>query len=176
MRIRMLVPAAVALAVLTACGSKDGGDKVASLSSPATTTSAQQGGTDEDKALAYAKCMREHGVNMPDPETGGGGIGITIPDGTDKSTADAADAACKSLLPNGGTAAPVSAEDLDKQRKVAQCLREHGVDVPDPTAEDPGIKIQNNSATDQDKVRAAMEACQPAGGVGGETHSNGAGK
>ena len=32
----------------------------------------------EDAALDYAKCMREHGVDVPDPKPGAGGFGIQI--------------------------------------------------------------------------------------------------
>ena len=31
-----------------------------------------------DNALAFAKCMREHGIDMPDPEFGDGGRGFTM--------------------------------------------------------------------------------------------------
>ncbi len=33
-----------------------------------------------DGALAFARCMREHGVDMPDPRVGGegGGVAVTI--------------------------------------------------------------------------------------------------
>jgi hypothetical protein len=142
-----------------------GGDGVASLSTPnsssAAAPAADAGQTDGDKARAFAKCMREHGVNMPDPQTGDGKIRIKIDGKVDKSTMDKANEACKSLLPNGGDRGPVSAEDLDKMRGVAKCLRAHGMDVPDPTADDPGIKMKAGEGTDQRKVEAAMRECDP---------------
>ncbi|GHF21842.1 hypothetical protein GCM10017786_64950 [Amycolatopsis deserti] len=172
MRVRLVLAAAGLLAVLTACGSDGGGSGVASLSSPASTTkSAPAAGTEEDQARAFAKCMREHGVDMPDPKTDGGGINVTVPEGVDRQKAEEATEACKGLLPNAGAPKAISPEDLDRQRQLAKCLREHGVNVPDPTADDPGIKIQG-SGPDDPRYVAAMEACQQYAGKGGETQNN----
>jgi hypothetical protein len=164
-RLRRVAVTGCALALLTGCAQNGNASKVASISSATTTAAASTTASDEDQALAYVRCMREHGIAMPDPKTDGGGIGVTIPDGADRSKVDAATEACKSLMPNGGASKPVSAEDLDKLRQVAKCLREHGVDVPDPTAADPGIKVEANGAN-KDKIDAAMRACnslRPAG-------------
>ncbi|GAA3815959.1 hypothetical protein [Amycolatopsis tucumanensis] len=172
MRVRLVLAAAGLLAVLTACDSDGGGSGVASLSSPASTTKAAAAGTEEDQARAYAKCMREHGVDMPDPKAGdGGGIGITIPEGVDRQKAEEATEACKDLLPNGGAPKAVSPEDLDRQRQMAKCLRDHGLDVPDPTADEPGIRIQG-SGPDDPRMTAAMEACQQYSPPGAETQNN----
>ena len=63
---------------------------------PAQMTPEQQ-----DAMLAFAKCMREHGVDMPDPEFGTaaaavmiGGDGIAF----DSPTFKAADEACRSIM------------------------------------------------------------------------------
>ena len=65
--------------LLAACGGGSGGDPpgVASLDEGAATTtgneSATGGETTDDPAeagLAFAECMREHGIDMPDPEGG----------------------------------------------------------------------------------------------------------
>src|SRR5437762_10889637 len=90
-RWRVTLLAAASFALVTACGATPSGTKVASLSSPsATPTSEQQasdGRSDEDKIRDFTKCMREHGVDIPEPTqapkggtTGGGkgGAGIVI--------------------------------------------------------------------------------------------------
>jgi hypothetical protein len=73
------------------------------------------------RALAFAECMREHGVEMPDPqfdENGGIGIMIGGPDGPriDPETMQAAQEACGELMgPPPGTddaAAPQSSAGI----------------------------------------------------------------
>jgi hypothetical protein len=147
----------------TACAGSgdDGGDGVASISgtnTPSSSAAKDDPDDDIDQMRAYAKCMREHGVNMPDPEVDGdGGVSMSI-DGTDKATTDKADKECKHLMPNGGAPPEVSAEDLDRMREEAQCLRDHGVDAKDPTADNPGIQIEGGGPDDE-KTRKAMEEC-----------------
>jgi hypothetical protein len=62
--------------------------------------------TERAKALAamtrYVKCMRKHGVPMPDPFSGAGaGVGIRLPPSVDPNAPQVkrADAACRQLLP-----------------------------------------------------------------------------
>src|SRR5215216_639521 len=65
------VVAVVALAVvLGACSSGRGGPSVASLEDPGGSAAPQSSApTDPQEAfLAYSACMRENGVDMPDPE------------------------------------------------------------------------------------------------------------
>jgi hypothetical protein len=167
--------------LVTACGGEpEDGDGVASMSDGETSSSAAPAddGTDIDKMREYASCMKKHGieVEVSEPEPGGkGGMGMSV-DGADKEKVDKADKECKKLLPNGGEPPKPSAEDLDRARKMAQCLREHGLDVPDPTMEDPGIKI-GSSGDDQAKVDEAMKACQPEGAESdAKVNSDGGGK
>lgn len=158
-------------ALVTACGSEPGNDGVASLSDKETPSSTKPDDPDNaaDQARAYAKCMRENGVDMKDPEVSqDGGVGIAI-EGGDKAKVDKADKACRHLMPNGGEPPKPSPEDLDRMRKEAQCLRDHGIDVADPTMDDPGIKIEGGGPDDE-KFRKAMEECSDGKGsvsVGG---------
>ena len=63
-----------------------------------------------DAALKFARCVRSHGVDVPDPKAGGGGIQIKLrggpggPGGPNPSSAtfQAAQSACQSDLPGGG--------------------------------------------------------------------------
>jgi hypothetical protein len=54
-----------------------------------------------DSLLAYTQCMREHGVDMPDPDlsSGGGMIDLGSADGDEF---EAADNECRPLLANLG--------------------------------------------------------------------------
>ncbi len=161
-------------ALVTACGGGGGGDGVASLSDGNTPSSGRQepAQSDVDQMREYTKCMREQGIDMPDPEVEDGGVSMSIKDG-DKEKVDKADKVCKKLLPNGGEPPKPSAEDLDAMRDEAKCLREHGLDVPDPTMDDPGIKI--DAGDDPDKANRAMEACGDGKGSV-SVHSDGGGK
>ena len=56
----------------------------------------------QDKMLEFAQCMRDNGVDFPDPDVSGGGGRIQIggPGGIDPSSKDfqAAQEACQSIL------------------------------------------------------------------------------
>ncbi|MFD9076079.1 hypothetical protein [Streptomyces lasiicapitis] len=164
-------------AVLTACsdgssqaagGDGKGGGNVAG-EKPAPTSP-------EDRGLAYAKCMRENGVDkFPDPEQGGGGIRIGPGSGVDPESSQFKEAqeACKELSPQG-EGGPNGGKPLDsaKVAEWARCMRENGVPkFPDPEI-DGGAMVIDMSAVgmqgDDPKFQQAMEACQdkrPAGGV-----------
>ncbi|HEV2781651.1 MAG TPA: hypothetical protein VGX25_19885 [Actinophytocola sp.] len=170
MSVRTVLLAAALLALVSGCsGGEAPASQVASISGSQQPSgeapAGDDGKTDEDKAREYAKCMRDHGVNMKDPEiTEGGGVGLSI-EGTDPETVKKAETECKSLLPNGGKPPTPDAEQLDRMRETAKCLREHGINVQDPTVDDPGIKIEGG---DKEKVDEAMKACgesPPAGGA-----------
>src|SRR4051794_32085321 len=81
-RLPVLVLLAAGLGAGAACsGSGSGGaNGVASIQTAAGKTASDHPAekdkaktSPEDAALAFARCMREHGVDMPDPDTGGGG-------------------------------------------------------------------------------------------------------
>ncbi|MEV0589820.1 hypothetical protein [Nonomuraea cavernae] len=61
---------------------------------------------DQAKFIAYAKCMREHGVKMPDPKFDGGQAAMGVPAEAGVSPESPvmknADKACKPLLPQPG--------------------------------------------------------------------------
>ena len=99
------------------------------------------GGSKQDKAfegaLKFAKCMREHGIDMPDPQrTGSGGIKQTV-NGKPGSRAamEAAQKACQKYMQIGGGKAPSAAEQAKVRNAMlayAKCMRDNGVDMPDP--------------------------------------------
>jgi hypothetical protein len=173
------IVAALALAAMVAaCTGTAGGPGVATLDDPSASsapTPSPSAVTPQDAALAFARCMRENGVDMPDPivETDGGGgisIGQAGPDSTvSKDAFREADETCRhfmeAAMPEAGP--PLSAEDMDKMLAFAQCMREHGVDMEDPTA-DGGIRVQIGGSTQGDsggapvfeaELEAAHEAC-----------------
>jgi hypothetical protein len=101
--------------------------------------------THRDKAMKFAKCMRDHGVSaFPDPDASGE---LTIDGIVNRSSLDPsapawkqAIRACKNLQPPGFTGHKRSAEQQRAALKFAACMRENGVeDFPDPTADAPLI-------------------------------------
>jgi hypothetical protein len=162
------------LALATGCsGGGDDTGKIASISSAPKSGEPQAAnatGTEEDQMRAFAKCMRDHGVDMADPEmspdgkgsriTVKGAQGVAPGSGPDTGALDTANEACKSLLPNGGEMKPMNPEELDKARADAKCMRDHGVDMPDPDPAGGGRTMRiGGSDVDKDKMEAAMKAC-----------------
>ena len=101
------------------------------------------GGKQGRGLLAYASCMRSHGVpNFPDP-SGSEGIPkqavISAAKAVGNSQFEAAEHDCKQLLPAGGSlggrpSRTVTAQDQQYYLKAATCMRSHGIaDFPDPS-------------------------------------------
>lgn len=165
------VPLALVLSV-AGCSGSDGGVKVASVSGTASPSAGPNGDaaglSEQDKALKFAQCMRDHGVPMEDPQIDGGRVQIRVGGGggpvdkskVDKSKLDAAQQECKEYAPgggpNGGNPDPQAMENM---RKMAQCMRENGVpNFPDPEPAG-GIKIDGSVADDPD-FPAAQQKCE----------------
>jgi hypothetical protein len=71
---------ALALAVAACGGGKTNG--VASLAGATQTTSGGNAGGSQDErqaALNWARCMRQHGINLPDPKFTASGIDQPLP-------------------------------------------------------------------------------------------------
>jgi hypothetical protein len=166
--------------LVTACGSPGDGDGVASMTSASNSpnssarAASDDGKDDLDKMRDYARCMRANGIDMADPkDDGSGGGGISI-EGGDKAKVDKANEKCKHLMPNGGEPEKPTAEDLDRMRQTAKCLREHGIEVKEPTMDSPGISVDAGSGgNDPDKVNKAMQECMP---EGAKTNTHGGSK
>jgi hypothetical protein len=161
----MLAVPAIALGVLLSagCGGKTAGSGIASASGAGAGNSAAPSPTPsvdrQQQVLNFARCMRAHGVNMADPIVSDGNISIQMPRNTDKQKADAAQQACKQYLPNGGVPPTLSPQQLEQARKYAQCMRQHGVDMPDPDPNNGGLRVRNGDPNDP-RFQAAEQACQ----------------
>lgn len=164
--LRALIPA---LLLTAACGTTG------------TSGSSPTAGSTAPSTLAYAQCMRAHGItDFPDPGSDGE-LSLNAAPGTDldpgNPTYQAADAACTALLPpKQAPPSGLAAANL----KYAQCMRAHGVsDFPDPKP-DGSLQVQAAPGTDLDPrnpaYKAADGACkqyQPNGGAGGGLSTGG---
>lgn len=171
----MLIRTSLAIGVLAlglaACGGGASGDDdgIASAGNePSTSASAKATGdakTEQQHIIEYVKCMRENGINMADPEfEDGGGVKMMMPDGTDDKKVQAAEQKCRALMPNGGEPPKASPEQLERSRKMSQCMRENGVpDFPDPD-ENGGIRIESKAGDgldpNSDKFKQADKICR----------------
>jgi hypothetical protein len=174
--VRWIALFVVAAGLLAACGngSDDGG--VASLGGGEASGATGTSGSNEDpeEALqAFAECMREHGVeDFPDPQIDeNGGIEIGAPvggeGGTDRKALDAAMEACQDLLPEdlgpseGGPAPEDQAALEDALLAYAQCMRDHGIDFPDPEFSEGGVTQGGGNFDPSDPAfQDADEACK----------------
>jgi hypothetical protein len=106
--------------------------------------SSTAGKSQASQLLAFAGCMRSHGLpNFPDPSTSGGGGAIQISPSSGVNPASpafkSAQASCHKLLPGGGPGSgPPSAQAKAQMLQVSACMRAHGISgFPDPTTSPP---------------------------------------
>jgi hypothetical protein len=125
-----------------------------SSAAPSGAAGQQADPAQQDAQLKFAQCMRQHGVNMPDPVPGQAQPALTAPDAATRQKIKDADTACSSLLPNGGQP---TAEETERVLKFTQCMRQHGVDMPDPKAGE-GLRMSLNFS--DPKAKAALGVCE----------------
>jgi hypothetical protein len=168
MRLNLLIRPLVAAVLTTsalalvACGGDSAGAE----------TAADRDKAMRDAQIAFARCMREHGIDMADPRPGQRGIQLAIPDGVTPAKAQAANDACKKYLDK--IKPPELSEAQQKQARDAalahaRCMREHGIDFPDPQFGANGeatIKIDKSSGIDPEdpKFQRAEKECRGKGG------------
>jgi len=193
-RWRMLAAVAVALGLAaTACGgSTPSAEGVATAGdgSKAKSTADTKPTDPQQAGLDFAKCMREHGVDVPDPQAGEGGMVMIGPgpgaggDTGGFSTSgppagfEDADKACRHFIEGliGDGPGPLDPKEQDRALKFAKCMRDNGVDMPDPDFSGGGIKVTigtpGSGGIDpgSETFQAAQKACGslfgPAGGAG----------
>ncbi len=159
--------------VVTGCG---GGPSTPHVASGATTTTTAspsvRSSTQATGLLAYASCMRSHGVpNFPDP-SGDGGIPkpavVSAMQKVSNSQANTAQSDCRSALPAGGSLSgqayhPVTVQDQKDYLKAAACMRSHGVpNFPDPDFSGGNVSFPIPSSTDTHSTQfnEARRTCQ----------------
>jgi hypothetical protein len=125
-----------------------------------------------ESAVKFAQCMRENGVeNFPDPQPDGGmAIRVGPESGIDPEEMEAAQKECEHLQEDirPQMSEADQAEFKEKALEHARCMREHGIDMPDPEFSGDGkvtMKMKRGEVNPEDpEFQAAQEAC---GGEGG---------
>jgi len=157
---------------LAACGGEDPATAGAGTARP-----------DDEAQLAFAKCMRAKGIDIPDPGAGGRPQRVRIPRNVSSAKLQSAMQTCRKET--GGGPPEMSDEQRTEFRdaalKFAKCMRANGVNMPDPSTDGPGggLLLRRGSGLNPDSpaFRRAMEKCQdelPLGGPGGPGRSGGA--
>jgi hypothetical protein len=175
MTTRILLAALAASASITvaACG---GGAKPTAAGGPS--------GKGVDAAskkamLDFAQCMRDHGVNMPDPKfDSNGGGSVQMGDGKtpiDAAKARSAQKACQHFQDQVKAPPMSDAQQADMRKRAlanSRCLRAHGFNMPDPQFDGGGrmtMQISKSSGIDPNdpKFQEASKTCAKESGIGG---------
>jgi hypothetical protein len=151
----------MSLLALAGCGGTAAGNGVASAGhgkGSGTPSAAVRSSTDPQEAqLKYARCLREHGVNMPDDpkDLPSGGLAIS----------DTAEKACKKWMQGVGTVLDANdPQTRDRFLKLARCMRAHGIDWPDPQPGSLGGPPPDYDGGDnKPKFDQALKACRQGG-------------
>lgn len=141
----------------TACSDEGGGTK--SGGSASTTEK-----TEEDQALEHRKCLREQGLEIPEPKPGENGMGVTIDGGSkSKQEMEKAFKACQDKAVGGGPK-ELSQAEKDKMVAFARCMRKNGFDMPDPKF-DGGMAqaMPAPKGSEMKKFEKADKACESVG-------------
>jgi hypothetical protein len=122
--------------------------------------------------VAFAQCMRDHGLaDFPDPSSSGE-MQINSGPGSDLDPSSAAfqsaQTACKKYEPSGGGGkGKPDPQMMARMLHFAQCMRAHGLpDFPDPKSDGGGISVAVHAGTNPNMdpnspvFQAAQQACQ----------------
>jgi hypothetical protein len=163
--IALLCAAALATALATACG------KPANDSAAAKANASAEAAEVANGQLDFAKCMRERGQNMPDPDPATRELIFPTNSSHERGSAwDLALHACQHFLPGGAVNPGGDAQELEQWRAFAVCMRAHDIGMSDPETTGANVgrmvihgRLENVPKTELQNdpgYRAAMQACK----------------
>lgn len=127
----------------------------------------------EEAELAHAQCMRDHGIDWPDPELVDGEWELRLDDDVDLESPayKAAEEECAQVRqeaqPEAGDDINVGdrarlEDEMDKMLEFAACMRDQGIDFPDPVMDDDGNISGPAGPMDGDweAFEAAKQTCE----------------
>tara|TARA_B100001113_G_C20820585_1_gene496526 strand:+ start:31 stop:630 length:600 start_codon:yes stop_codon:yes gene_type:complete len=168
--------------LVSACSSSDESQGVVSandLSSDTTATTTaeeviEEVASVEDAQLLLARCLRENGYDIKDPKNDESLQSVIGPiwlaadqKGREELQETIQTCAEENNIPLGGSAEfenpEAVADSLDTQLEFAQCLRENGIEVEDPSAESPLrpllIELVQSGQYLQTQIQEAADIC-----------------
>ena len=168
--------------LFSACSSSDESEGVVStndLSSDTTVTTIAEEVVEEvvsveDAQLLLARCLRENGYDITDPKNDESLQSVIGPiwlaadqKGRQELQETIQTCAEENNIPLGGSAEfenpEVVADLLDTQLEIAQCLRENGIEIEDPSSESPLrpllIELVQSGQYLQTQIQEASDIC-----------------
>jgi len=158
------------LSIFSAC--TIGGEEsqgVVSIESTTETTIVDEEITFEEGVLDFAQCMREEGINFPDPTFDIDGnpqfdnLEIENEEEFESAFENCEDILRKALPEQFDLDPEVEAALVDASLEFSQCMREQGIDFPDPKPGEFGFFAFRDADIDftSEAVQNAFEICQP---------------
>jgi hypothetical protein len=168
MTLRPLAAALLAASAfgVAACGGND----------PSPASSSSGTAADDDKLreaqVKFAQCMREQGIDMPDPKPGGGPQTFKVggDSGIDPQEFERASKECDKYRKDIRPELSEEEQQEFKERALewARCMREQGIDVPDPQFGGDGeVRIMGGPQRmdpEDPEFQAAQKECGEPGG------------
>jgi hypothetical protein len=166
------------LVALGACSGGDDGSEVASVDGGGEAASESEGeGTaaepaSEEEVLDYFECLRSNGVDIEDPtfdaegniDLGDSGLD---PGDVDREALQGAQDVCGEFPQvAGGMTSADQSELEDGMVELAECMRDQGIDMPDPDFDGGAGSIFGDIDTEDPEFQAAFDECRDTlGGV-----------
>ena len=158
------------VAVFAAC--TIGGEEsqgVVTIESTTVTTGVDEETTFEEGVLEFAQCMREEGINFPDPTFDiDGNPQFDNLEIENEEEFESAFENCEDILRNAlpeqfDLDPEVEAALVDASLEFSQCMRDQGIDFPDPKPGEFGFFAFRDADIDfsSEAVQDAFEICQP---------------
>ena len=176
---RTAVVAMGVLALASCSKSGDAGIAHLSTSSNPTASASPSAGTSEEQALKFAQCMRDNGVDFPDPTVDANGNlsfqgafrqaqsgGLNPGDSTFRDAMTACQDLMKGLTLGGGRAGGAFDSSAIQAAMLAYttCLRGQGLDVGDITFGGPGLRGGPGSGSGTTSGSNPDPTVRPSGG------------
>ena len=180
-------------AVVMAAGcAKPQDDGIATANGGTAKQQAEISDDPQERMRRFAQCMRDNGVDMPDPQVIEGGDGefkvemgtgaappeavakteVITPSAEEMAKFKRAHEACQQFMPEGGPMGKPDPQAQEQMREFSKCMRDNGVpNFPDPT-EGGGIAIGPGNGVDprDPAFQEAQKKCEAHMPMRGERH------
>ncbi len=142
---------------------------VVTIESTTVTTVIDEEITFEEGVLEFAQCMREEGINFPDPTFDIDGnpqfdnLEIENEEEFERAFENCEDILRNALPEQFDLDPEVEAALVDASLEFSQCMRDQGIDFPDPKPGEFGFFAFRDADIDftSEDVQEAFEICQP---------------
>ncbi|SNS84374.1 hypothetical protein SAMN05216276_1017125 [Streptosporangium subroseum] len=142
---------------LAGCGGAPAEVGVASVAKTGGASPEASPSTSPDP-LKFAQCMRENGIEMADPEPGGP-VRIDAR-GKGKGAVEKAQKACGKYMGGGEGKRRIDPKDQDRLLAFVKCMRENGVDMPDPEIAGGTVRMRRPEGGNDAAMEKAQKACE----------------